>query len=224
MTTELFNYATIAKLHGLIGLIIFASGILQFVLKKGTVLHRFIGYLYLISWIGIIATGAYIGSMLIVAIVVLGFYLALTGLRAAIIKDKPYAITDKLIALFAVLVILFMLISAIRMLLLQNYLGAALGLFFSLLYSWIVGRDILHYIFLKPQFKNRYGKINWYVNHLTRMQFSFVTAVGAFTAVQNIFKITFLNFTLPVLLGFIVIKKTTAYFIKQAGIKENSSE
>lgn len=34
MTTELLNYATIAKLHGLIGMFIFASGILQFLLKK----------------------------------------------------------------------------------------------------------------------------------------------------------------------------------------------
>lgn len=50
------------------------------------------------------------------------------------------------------------------------------------------------------------------------MQFSFVTAVGAFTAVQNVFNNTVLNFILPAFAGLIVVRISKNYFIKKMKI------
>jgi len=213
-------YALIASLHGITGLVIFITGLLQFILKKHGKIHRFIGKIYLYSWIVILVTGYYIGSIVIVAIVIMGFYLCVTGVRLAVLKGKPFTNIDKAIIVIAALIVLFMLGAAIVMTIKQNYTYAILATFFGVLYGWIVGRDIVAYILNKREkvFKNNYGKMTWYVNHLLRMQFSFVTAVGAFTAVQNVFGNTVLNFTLPAFAGFIVVRISKNYFIKKMNI------
>jgi hypothetical protein len=211
-------YHNIAVLHGIIGVIIFIAGILQFALKKGGKLHRTIGYIYFFSWIGIIITGIYIGSMIIVGIVFLGFYLCLTGIRMITLKGNDYQFIDKAIAGVGASVSAALLITGLILFIKAYYTYAILACFFSFLYLYVIGRDILYYIFKKKIMKD-YGKKGWYVSHLLRMQFSFVTAAGAFTAVQNLFKNTLLNFILPALIGFIVIKISTAYFLKKANIK-----
>jgi hypothetical protein len=213
-------YATIAAVHGITGLIIFAAGILQFALTKGTKLHRVIGRIYFYSWFVILATGAYIGSVVIVAIVVMGFYLSVTAIRAAVLQNKPFAAIDKAIIIIASMIVVFMIFAAVMLTIKQNYTYAILATFFSLLYGWVVIRDIQFYIFHNNKvFKYDYGDMNWYVNHLTRMQFSFITAVGAFTAVQNIFGNTVLNFTLPAMIGFIAVRRSVKYFVKKAGLE-----
>ena len=62
MTVELIHttlYKWIATLHGLTGLIIFLTGILQFIMKKGGKVHRIIGRIYNYSWITIISEPMY---------------------------------------------------------------------------------------------------------------------------------------------------------------------
>jgi len=211
-------YSLIATLHGITGLIIFLTGILQFLLKKGGKWHRLIGRIYFFSWFSILATGAYIGSLVIVAIVFLGFYLCITGIRAAALRGKPFELIDKSIVIFAAMVVLFMIVSAIFLVIDKYYTYAIIAGFFSILYSWVIARDVIFILFNKRTYKKDYGKLNWYVSHLTRMQFSFVTAVGAFTAVQNVFGNDALNFILPALLGFVVIKRSTKYFLDKANI------
>ncbi len=211
-------YQPIASAHAIIGILIFLSGILQFALRKGTTLHKITGYVYFSSFIAIILTGAYIGSMIVVAIVLLGFYLCATGIRAAALKNNSFQLMDKIIIAFASIVVLCLFGIALFMFFKGNYIVAILSLFFFLLYAFIVGRDVLFYIFNKRVFPNDYGPFNWYVNHLTRLQFSFVTAVGAFTAVQNVFHNSLLNFTLPAIISFFVIRKSNSYFIRKAGI------
>jgi hypothetical protein len=120
----------------------------------------------------------------------------------------------------AIGIVFAMVIAAIYCLLKQQMTYAILAAFFALLYGFVVGRDVLEHLFHKKVSRNNFGKMNWYVNHVVRMQFSFVTAIGAFTAVQNIFPLTVLNFTVPALLGFIVIPKSTKFFIKKANIKK----
>ncbi|MFN8361081.1 MAG: hypothetical protein U0264_14300 [Candidatus Kapaibacterium sp.] len=218
-------YQIIASIHGILGLVIFVTGAMQFLLRKGTKLHKNTGYIHFISWIGILITGAYLGSMVIVAIVLLGFYLNITGIRAAIIKNRPYTSTDKVIVAAAALIVLCMLWTAVMLVLEGKYVFATLSFFFSLLYSFVVGRDVLFYLYNKKTvFKTNYGNMGWYVNHLTRMQFSFITAVGAFTAVQNIFNNTILNFTVPAAVGFLIIRKSTAYLIHKSKIESRPTE
>ncbi len=212
-------YSTVAAIHGILGLIIFITGILQFALKKGGKLHQYIGYTYLIAWVGILITGYYIGSIVIVAIVLLGFYLSVTGIRAAVLKGNPFTAIDKIIVGVAGTIVLFLIYATIALIIKQNYSFAIISSFFALLYLFVVGRDVLHYIFNKKVFKNDYGKMNWYVNHLSRMQFSYITAIGAFTAVQQVFHNTVLDFILPAVIGIIVVNRSIAYFKKKSNIK-----
>lgn len=217
-STDLY-YHTIASIHGLIGLLIFTTGMLQFILKKGTRLHKIIGYIYLIAWVGILLSGAYIGSPIIVAIVFLGFYLALTGVRAAMLQGKPYTTLDKSIVGIATLIVLFMLAAAILLAIKREYTYATLACFFGVLYAVVLRKDILVQILNKKPAISKYGDKAWYVSHIIRMQSSFITAVGAFTAVQNLFHNTILNFTLPALIGAIVITASTTYLVKKANIE-----
>ena len=112
-----------------------------------------------------------------------------------------------------------MIYSAIASLIQQNYIYAIIALFFSLLYTLVVGRDALFYLYNKKVFKKDYGEMNWYVNHLSRMQFSFITAVGAFTAVQNVFGNTILNFTLPAFIGGLVARLYIRHLVKNLKVE-----
>lgn len=219
MNTSDPYYSIVAMSHGLIGLFIFATGLAQFFLKKYGILHKIIGYSHLLAWIGILLTGAYIGSPVIVAIVVLGFYLCVTGVRAAIRKEREFELMDKLIIGAALLVILFLLYASIALIINQNWTFAIICGFFCLLYSFIVGRDFLHYILHKNIFKEIYGPMTWYVNHMTRMLFSFLTAIGAFAAVQHVFNNTVLDFILPAVIGFFIVRIAIKIFIKKANLK-----
>jgi len=214
-------YALIACIHGITGLVIFFTGLLQFALKKGGRMHRIIGRIYLYSWISILATGAFIGSPVIVAIVLMGFYLTITGIRAAIIRNRANTLADKAIVTIAAIVVLLILIAAIYALINRNYPISIIAGFFALLYGIVISGDIRTYIFNRKRAK--YGRMDWYVNHLTRMQFSFVTAVSAFIAVQNVFGNTVLNFILPSLIGFVVIRFSTNYFVKKLKLKPESN-
>ncbi len=186
-------------------------------MKKGGRVHRIIGRIYKYSWIIILVTGAYIGSLIIVAIVLMGFYLSVTGVRLAVLKGKPFERIDKIILIIAVFIVLFMIFSAIYFIVKQNFTMAIISSFFALLYSFVLILDISWNIFKKRIInpKQDFGKMSWYIWHLTRMQFSFITAVGAFTAVEYLFGNTVLNFILPAFIGFIAVRASRKYFIKK---------
>jgi len=208
-------YNIIATVHGMIGLVIFTCGVTQFVLKKGTKTHFIVGRIYFYSWFFIIGTGAYIGSPVIVAIVLMGFYLCLTAIRAAILKNKPFAIIDRTIVFIMAIIVLLLVLAAVVLTIKQAYTYAVLATFFSVLYGFVIIRDVRSYILQTRKPKKDFGNMNWYVNHLIRMQYSFVVAAGAFTSVQNIFGNTILNFTLPAFIGFFIIRRSIKHFTKK---------
>jgi hypothetical protein len=209
------NYALIASIHGISGLIIFVTGVLQFLLKKAGVFHRFIGYLYFTSWIVIVATGIYIGALIIVAIVVMGFYMAVTGIRTAVLKGKPFALIDKGIVWTAVAIVLFMLFSTIYLVVKQHFIYASIASIFTILYAIVLKNDVLHYLFKKEIYTPKYGKMGWYIGHLIRMEVSFITAISAFVAVQNVFGNMILNFTLPGIIGGLLVVISKKYYVKK---------
>jgi hypothetical protein len=188
-------------------------------MKKRGMLHRVIGRVYLYSWVVILVTGYYIGSPIIVAVVLMGAYLSITGVRQAVLKGKPLAGVDKVILGAAALIVVFMLVSAIIMALGHDYVFATIAFFFAILYSVVLTLDIRGFILHKQVRKVNYGKATWYVNHMSRMQFSYITAVGAFTGVQDVFGNTIANFLVPAVVGIVAVRLSTRYFIKQLGIK-----
>ena len=74
--------------HSIIGILIFVTGFLQIVLKKGGKLHRILGQIYLYGWFLLLISGAYLGGLLITIVGVFGFYFALTGARIGNLKNK----------------------------------------------------------------------------------------------------------------------------------------
>ena len=83
MTREL-----ILHIHSIFGIIIFTTGLLQIILKKGGLRHRIVGQIYLYSWLILLISGAYLGGFLITIIGVFGFYFALTGSRIGHLKTN----------------------------------------------------------------------------------------------------------------------------------------
>lgn len=206
--------ALITQLHGACGAIIFISAILLFILQKGTRTHKTIGKIYFYAWPIILITGYLIGSMVIVAIVFMGFYLAITGMRFAQRKNKTYERIDKIILAIAAMVVLFMLFASIKLLMIGEFGFAIVASIFTFLYGFVITADACAHIFHRPIIKPK-QESNWYLLHLNRMNLSFLTAVSAFAAVQEVFERSELNFILPGFFGAFVVRYSVNYFRKK---------
>lgn len=198
---------TILNIHSFVGILIFITGILQIVLKKGGKTHRTIGQIYLFGWLFLLITGAYLGGLLITIIGVFGFYFTLIGSRLGKLKGKPFTHFDKMIIILGLIVSVSMLVYAVRLYIKgDNSFSIIFGVF-GIIFSVTTLKDVSHYIFNKSV-NNKYGKLEWYFEHFKRMYISFIAAVTAFTSIQNIFANNTLNFLLPALLGAIAIHFT----------------
>jgi Ca2+/Na+ antiporter len=208
-----------AALHGFTGVVIFITALLQFLMQKGGRVHRIIGRIYFYAWPVIIATGCFIGSLIIVAIVVMGFYLCITGVRIAQRKGKRFQVFDKIILIVAIAIVLFMIACAIIFIKNGENGMAIITSFFALLYSFVLTLDIAANIIHKPIFKPTAISKSWYLQHLRRMNLSFLTAVGAFAGVQNLFGRTELNFILPAVIGFVLVRKSVNHYAEKLKLK-----
>lgn len=206
---------TILLLHSLIGVLIFATGILQIVLKKGGQLHRLIGQTYLYSWLFLLITGAYLGGLLITIIGIFGFYFTLTGSRFGSFKGINIQLFDKVIMGLGVGISIAMILYAIRLFMKGDNSFSIIFAVFGVIFAFTTIKDVKRYIIQQNINGNNYGKLEWYFEHFKRMYISFIAAVTAFTSIQNIFKNNTLNFLLPALLGAIAINLTQKSYEKK---------
>jgi hypothetical protein len=200
MTREL-----ILQVHSITGFLIFGTGLLQFVLKKGTRLHVNLGKVYLYGWILLLMSGAYLGGPLITLIGIFGFYFALTGSRIARLKNNSFALFDKIVLGIGAAVMVAILYYGTRLLLFSDSSFGIIFLVFGLLFLLTIQKDIRKYIGIGPEVIRKYGKLDWYFEHLNRMSISFIAAVTAFTSIQNVFQNNVLNFIMPTVIGIILI-------------------
>ncbi|PHR70879.1 MAG: hypothetical protein COA67_07745 [Lutibacter sp.] len=205
----------ILQLHSIIGVIIFIIGILQILLKKGGAIHKIIGQVYLYSWLILLISGAYLGGALITTIGIFGFYFALTGSRIGHLKTKAITLFEKSIFSIGGLVAISMLYYSINLYLKGQNSFATIFLVFGLIFLFTTIEDIAKYIFKKPIRKQKYGKSDWYFEHLKRMCISFIAAVTAFTSIQNVFNNNTLNFLIPTIVGVILINLATKSYKKK---------
>lgn len=56
--------------------------------------------------------------------------------------------------------------------------------------------------------------------HYTRMYISYIAAITAFSAIQNIFGIALINWILPTVIGTLLIILTGRFYDKKKGISE----
>lgn len=206
---------TILLIHSVVGILIFITGLLQLILKKGGSIHRAIGQSYLYGWLFLLITGAYLGGLLITIIGIFGFYFTLTGSRLGRLKGKAFEILDKTFIGFSLLIALSMLVYATRLYIKGDHSFSIIFAVFGLIFTFTTTQDIKKYILNKTHKASEYGKMEWYFEHFRRMYISFIAAITAFASIQNIFKNNTLNFLLPALLGAIAIHFTKKSYKKK---------
>ena len=142
MTREL-----ILHIHSIFGIIIFTTGLLQIILKKGGLRHRIVGQIYLYSWLILLISGAYLGGFLITIIGVFGFYFALTGSRIGHLKTNKITLFEKLIFAFGGLISLSMLYYSATLFLKDQNSFAIIFAVFGGIFLFTTVQDISKYIF-----------------------------------------------------------------------------
>ena len=184
-------------------------------LEKGGARHRFLGQVYLYSWLVLLVTGAYLGGALITIIGIFGFYFTLTGSRIGYLKNKSMGYFEKAIFVIGGLIAISMLWNAVRFFLNGSNSFAIIFAVFGGIFLFTTIGDIAKYLFNKPQGKRPYGQQEWFFEHFKRMSISFIAAVTAFTSIQNVFGDNTLNFLLPTVIGTVLIKLATNFYKKK---------
>ena len=205
----------ILHIHGILGVLVFVTGLLQIILKKEGVRHRITGQVYLFGWLFILMTGAYLGGPVITIVGIFGFYFALTGARIGRLKNREMALFEKAIFSIGGLVSVVMIYYSIVLYLGGQSSFSTIFAVFGAIFLFTTVGDIFKYILHKPLKKQIYGKVDWYFEHLIRMCISFIAAVTAFTSIQNVFGNNTLNFLLPTVIGVVIIKLAIVSFKKK---------
>ena len=178
---------TVVLIHGILGGVVFLSGFLQIVLKKGGTAHRIIGNIYLYAWLFLLLTGAYIGELVITIIGIFGFYYAITGSRIGSLKGRAVGLFEKGLFVAGGLFALSLLFYAIKLYLSGTQSWWIICAVFGVVFLFQGIKDIPKYVFGKPPKKNLYGDKDWIFEHFTRMCISFIAAFTAFVSIQNVF-------------------------------------
>lgn len=207
------------KIHAYAGMIVFVVGILQIIMKKGGKLHRILGQIYFWSWVPLIITGAIIGSLLITFFGLLGFYMVYTGYRFGRQKSMEIKLFDKIFLSVFTLAALYLFAFSIYLMIYWRSDFAYIALFFGIIFSVTVVQDFREYILKHKNRKLSGHKMQWYFEHFTRMYVSFIAATTAFTALQEVFPIVILNWTLPTVIGTVLIVLSSKKYQKKFGIK-----
>lgn len=195
----------ISIIHALSGYLIFISGLLQYLLKKGGKRHRIVGKVYFVTWFVLVISGASIGGVMITFLGLFGLYYAITGIRFAIVKNQPKSITDKVIATLGFSCSLAILFFSVWFYQKGNSSFAIIFLVFGLLFGVNSFKDV-RTLFMGIN-KNDLSshKMYWFFEHYTRFTISFIAALTAFSAIQNITPIVVVNWLLPTLIGSIYL-------------------
>lgn len=209
------NREIILQIHSILGVVVFIIGLLQLLLRKEGSRHRLIGQTYLISWLFLLLSGAFLTGLIITVVGLFGFYFALTGARIGRLKNKAITWFEKSIFLAGGLSALVMIYYSVSLYIKGEQSWPIILAVFGGLFLWATLGDIFKYILKKPLKKQIYGKSDWIFEHFTRMSISFIAAVTAFTSIQNVFQNNTLNFLLPTVVGVILIRFATKAYAKK---------
>ena len=205
----------ILTVHAIIGILIFITGSLQILLKKGGKLHRVLGQIYLYSWLLLLISGAYLGGPLITIVGIFGFYFALTGARIGSMKNKNIGLLEKIIFVSGTVVATLMLYNAASLYFNGEQSFAIIFAVFGGIFLFTTAKDVFKYVLNKPLEKQIYGKLDWYFEHFKRMCISFIAAITAFVSIQDVFKNNTANFLIPTFIGTILIVIATKFYKKK---------
>ncbi|HBH07287.1 MAG TPA: hypothetical protein DDX92_11870 [Flavobacteriales bacterium] len=187
----------IAVIHGISGFGVAFSGFLQILLPKEGDLHRYVGRFYIGFWTVVALTSFFIGHVLVLFIGLLGYYMALSGYRFAIRKSLRFSLFDKILSVLALGGSTYVLGYAIYLLFKDNITFGLVALFFGSIFLFSLISEAKKYV-LRPPSSNQGS---WVPQHFTRMFISYIAAMTAFSAIQNITGIILLDWMLPTIIG-----------------------
>ena len=114
---------------------------------------------------------------------------------------------------------IYLLVWAILLLIKGAGTGAYVAFFFGVIFSLNMIQDFREYILKQKHRKLSGHKMQWYFEHFGRMYVSFIAATTAFCALQEIFPIEILNWTLPTVIGTLLIILSNKKYQKKMNIK-----
>jgi hypothetical protein len=203
---EIARVEYVRQIHVFAGCVVAITGLMQIVLPKGGLRHRIIGQCYFWSWVLIVPTGAYLGSAIITLFGALGLYMAYTGYRLGIRKSMELALLDKGFIVVGFAAGLFTLGWGISLLALgKGGFFAIIACFFGLLFAAAGFRDVRQFLLGKKVGKLSGHRLHWWFEHYGRMYISYIAAMTAFAAIQQLFPIPILDWVLPTLIGTVLI-------------------
>ncbi|MCP4442300.1 MAG: hypothetical protein GY810_25615 [Aureispira sp.] len=205
--------------HAASGIIIALTGLLQIILPKHGPKHRLIGKIYFFSWFGVVITGSIMGAFLITLFGIFGLYMAITGVRYAQRKSIVATIFDKIIIYIGMLSSLFIWLFAAYLAYYEIWVFAIISAVFGYLFSNTTIEDLRCSILGQEIRKISGHKMEWYLEHLTRMYISYLAAMTAFSVIQNLFKHPLANWLAPIGIGIVLITITRKKYEKQYNIE-----
>ena len=196
----------VLTVHVIAGILSLLTGLLVFILKKGTPLHVRIGKAYYAAMTIVFVSSVYVSALknnvFLLLIGIFSYYLVYTGIlynrnRSA---EKLNTWNYTRILFFALIFLSMLIYGTYALFIGAQSLGIILFVFGGI-GAFLSRIDIVFYIFKKQEVKTNFSVRS----HLGRMTGSYIAAVTAF-AVNNIhFLPTVVIWLLPTVLGFILI-------------------
>lgn len=191
----------IRDIHAVSGIVVGSTGIIQILAPKGGKIHRILGNAYFWAWLPLIVTGSIMGSFIIALFGILGWYSAYMGFRFGRLKNVNLNNFDKGVIVAAVVLALCTLAGGIYLFVLGKAVFAGVSFFFGIIFFLVTWSDVREFILLKANRRLSGHKMFWYFEHYGRMFISFMAAMTAFTVINEVFPIEWLNWIMPTVVG-----------------------
>jgi hypothetical protein len=212
---------TLKIIHAIAGTIVGIVGLVQILLKKNGPIHRYLGIAYVIAWFFILLTGAFIGGAIITMIGALGFYMVLSGYRFAKRKKIEIDLFDKIIMALGCVVAIYALGWGVYMYFVQKYDFGIVVMFLGGIFTLALVKDVRHFWLQTATSKLTGHKTHWIFEHYGRMYVSYIAALTAFSAIQQMFDFIhpLASWILPTFIGTGLIILTNQFYYKKFNIK-----
>jgi hypothetical protein len=191
---------TAKLIHASTGVLVGILGLMQLIFPKKGKIHRIIGNIYTWSWTPLIITGMMIGSLLIAAFGLLGWYMAMTGFIIGKYKKVENSIYFQALIYFGFVVGLAATIYS-TYLLINHQMFGIVGVFFGMIFFVNAFNDYRLVVTKTKIKKMSHLPVFWMFEHISRMSISYIAAMTAFFVIQKVFPIDMLNWLLPTVIG-----------------------
>lgn len=215
--------------HIAAGFLALLVGIVPMVSKKGSRLHKLTGLVFYWCMAVVCLTAVYLvffkpSTLFLLFIAILSFYFCFSGRRILRLKKSQsrFTLTDQLAAYLALGASLVMFGLGIQAVI--GWLTTGSISVFGLLYFFFAGLLFSNAWYdvtlVRHPEKARYGKMEWFFGHISRMCGSYIATLTAFAVVNtrylpdHHFMVDIAAWTLPGIIGGMLIGRTIRHYMQ----------